>query len=125
MQVILLSDVEKLGLRGDVVSVARGYARNFLLPRRLAEEATPAKVAELRKRDEQRSRHEAQTFDQAQQLAQQLRDAELRFDVQAGPTGTLFGSVTATNIADELWERHKVRVDRRKIHQEPIKRIGR
>src|SRR5919202_1568629 len=126
MEVILLQDVDKVGLRGDVVSVARGYARNFLLPRRLAEEATPAKVAELRKRDEQRSRHEAQTFDQAQTLAESLRDAELRFDVQAGPTGTLFGSVTATNIADELWEQKKIRVDRRKIHlPDPIKRIGR
>ena len=57
MDVILLRDVEKLGLRGDVVSVARGYARNFLLPRRLAEEATTARVAELRKRDAQRARH--------------------------------------------------------------------
>jgi large subunit ribosomal protein L9 len=126
MDVILLEDVDKVGLRGDVVAVARGYARNFLLPRRLAEEATPAKVAELRKRDEQRSRHEAQTFDQAQSLAQQLRETELRFDVQAGPTGTLFGSVTATNVADELWNAKKIRVDRRKIDlHEPIKRIGR
>jgi large subunit ribosomal protein L9 len=126
MDVILLKDVDKVGLRGDVVSVARGYARNFLLPRRLAEEATPAKVAELRRREEQRARHEAQTFDQAQDLAQTLRDVELRFDVQAGTTGTLFGSVTATNIADALWEQRKVRVDRRKIQlPEPIKRIGR
>jgi large subunit ribosomal protein L9 len=126
MEVILLKDVDKVGLRGDVVSVARGYARNYLLPRRLAEEATAAKVAELRKREQQRSRHEAQTFDQAQELAEALRDAELRFDVQAGSTGTLFGSVTATNIADALWESRKVRVDRRKIRlQEPIKRIGR
>jgi large subunit ribosomal protein L9 len=126
VDVILLTDVEKVGLRGDVVSVARGYARNFLLPRRLAEEATPAKVAELRKREGQRARHEAQTFEQAQELAQTLRDVELRFDVQAGPTGTLFGSVTATNIADALWEQRKVRVDRRKIHlPDPIKRIGR
>ena len=59
MEVILLDDIDTLGLRGEVVNVARGYARNFLLPRRLAEPATPAKVAELRKRDEQRARHEA------------------------------------------------------------------
>jgi len=61
MEVILLSDVDHVGLRGDVVSVARGYARNYLLPRRLAEEATPARVAELQKRDAQRARHEAKT----------------------------------------------------------------
>ena len=59
MEVILLTDVEKVGLRGEVVSVARGYARNFLLPRSLAEPATAAKVAELRRVDEQRARHEA------------------------------------------------------------------
>src|SRR5206468_2518325 len=124
MQIILLKDVEKVGLRGDVVNVARGYARNFLLPRQLAEVATPAKVAELQKRDAQRARHEAASFEQAREIADGLERVELRFDVQAGPTGTLFGSVTPTNIADELWEKHKVRVDRRKIGIETIKRIG-
>ncbi|HVD66368.1 MAG TPA: 50S ribosomal protein L9 [Gaiellaceae bacterium] len=126
MDVILLQDVEKVGLRGDVVSVSRGYMRNFLGPRRLAEEATPVRVAELTKREAQRTRHEAQTFDDAQKIADTLGKAELRFDVNAGPQGTLFGSVTATNVADEIWEKHKIRVDRRKIElAEPIKRIGR
>src|SRR6184192_1042618 len=115
MEVILLRDVEKVGLRGDVVSVARGYARNFLLPRRLAEEATKAKVAELQKRESQRARHEAKTADEAKAIAAALAKTELRFDVKAGPTGSLFGSVTPTDIADELWAKHKVRVDRRKI----------
>ena len=69
MEVILLKDVEKVGLRGDVVTVARGYARNFLFPRSLAEEATAARVAELQKRDSQRARHEAKTADEAQTLA--------------------------------------------------------
>ena len=126
MEVILLSDVEKVGLRGDVVDVARGYARNFLLPRRLAEPATPARVAELRRRDAQRARHEARTVEQAQDIAEVLGKTVLRFDVKAGPTGALFGSVTATDVADELWRTRKVRVDRRKIDlHDPIKRIGR
>ena len=125
MEVILLQDVEKVGLRGDVVSVARGYARNFLLPRKLAEEATAARVAELRKVEERRARHEAKTFEDAQAVAERLAEVELRFDVKAGPTGSLFGSVTPTDIADELWARHKVRVDRRKIGADAIKRIGR
>jgi large subunit ribosomal protein L9 len=125
MEVILRQDVDKLGLRGEVVSVARGYARNFLLPRKLAFEATPARVAELRKVEANRARHEAKTFDDAQAVAERLAKIELRFDVKAGPTGALFGSVTATDIADELWERHKVRVDRRKIETDTIKRIGR
>ena len=125
MDVILLRDVEKVGLRGDVVSVARGYARNYLLPRRLAEEATDARVAELGKRDAQRARHEAKTADEAQAIASTLAKTELRFEVKAGPTGSLFGSVTPTDIADELWATQKIRVDRRKIETENIKRIGR
>src|SRR6059058_3584226 len=125
MEVILLADVEHVGLRGDVVSVARGYARNYLLPRRLAEEATAARVAELQKRDTVRARHEAKTAEQAQEIAETLSKTVLRFEVKAGPTGSLFGSVTPTDIADELWNSQKVRVDRRKIETDPIKRIGR
>ncbi len=125
MDVILLQDVEHVGLRGDVVSVARGYARNYLLPRRLAEQATEARVAELRKRDAQRARHEAKSAEQAQEIAETLAKTVLRFEVKAGPTGSLFGSVTPTNVADELWRTRKIRVDRRKIETDPIKRIGR
>ena len=69
MQIILLQDVDNVGLRGDVVDVARGYARNYLLPRRLAEEATPARVAELERRDGLRSRHEAATVEQAHETS--------------------------------------------------------
>ena len=125
MEVILRQDVDKVGLRGEVVNVARGYARNFLLPRRLADEATPARVAEVRKVEERRAHHEAKTFEDAQAVAERLAGLELRFDVKAGPTGSLFGSVTPTDIADVLWEKHKVRVDRRKIEVDSLKRIGR
>jgi large subunit ribosomal protein L9 len=125
MEVILLSDVEHVGLRGDVVSVARGYARNYLLPRRLAEEATASRVAELQKREGMRARHEAKTADQAREIVDALAKTVLRFEVKAGPTGSLFGSVTPTDIADELWNSKKIRIDRRKIETDPIKRIGR
>ena len=126
MVVILTQDVDKVGLRGEVVNVARGYARNFLLPRRLAEVATPAKVAELEKREGQRARHEARSVEQGREIADLLTKTVLRFEVKAGPTGALFGSVTPTDIADELWRTRKVRVDRRKIElPDPIKRVGR
>jgi large subunit ribosomal protein L9 len=126
MDVILLKDVDKVGLRGEVVSVARGYMRNYLAPRRLAQEATPARVAELEKRESQRARHEAASFEQAQEIADKLSKTELRFDVNAGPQGTLFGSVTPTDIADEIWRTLKVRVDRRRIDlPDSIKRVGR
>ena len=126
MKVILRQDVDKIGLRGEVVEVARGFARNFLLPRKLAEHATPARVAELEKVNAHRALHEAQTFEQAQEISQRLGQTELRFDVKAGDAGVLFGSVTATDVADTLWEKHKIRVDRKKIElADPIKRIGR
>jgi large subunit ribosomal protein L9 len=125
MDVILLRDVEKLGLRGDVVSVARGYARNYLFPRLLAEEASAARVAELQRREAERARHEAKTIEQARTIADTLTNTELRFEVRAGPTGSLFGSVTPTDIVDEIWRTRKIRVDRRKIEIENIKRIGR
>jgi large subunit ribosomal protein L9 len=126
MEVILLTDVEKVGLRGEVVDVARGYARNFLLPRRLAQEATPGRVAELRRREEQRGRQEARSAEQAHEIASVLGKTVLRFEVKAGPTGALFGSVTPTDVADEIWRARKIRVDRRKVElDEPIKRIGR
>jgi large subunit ribosomal protein L9 len=126
VQVILLQDVEKLGLRGEVVDVARGYARNYLLPRKLAETATRGALDELRRRDELRARQEARTHDEARDIGSRLEQTVLRFDVKAGPTGSLFGSVTATDISDRLWADHRIRVDRRKVELgESIKRVGR
>ncbi len=125
MEVVLRQDVDKLGLRGEVVSVARGYARNYLLPRGMAELATPALRRELEKRDAQRARQEAKTVGEAQAIVARLEAIELRFDANAGPTGSLFGSVTATNVADRLWESERIRIDRRKLQLETIKRIGR
>jgi len=125
MQVILLKDVDKLGLRGDVVDVARGYARNYLLPRQLAEVATKARVAELEKVEANRARHEARSAEQAEEIAGVLGKTVLTFEVKAGPTGALFGSVTPTDITDEIWRTRKIRLDRRKVGIDPIKRIGR
>jgi large subunit ribosomal protein L9 len=125
MDVILLRDVDKVGLRGEVVNVARGYARNYLLPRKLAEPATAGRVAELKRIDDQRARHEARSVEQANEIADVLRKTVLSFDVKAGPTGALFGSVTTTDIADELWRTRKIRVDRKKIGTDSIRRIGR
>ena len=99
MDVILLKDVEKVGLRGEVVSVARGFARNYLLPRKLAQEATPARVAELEKRDAVRARHEAASFEEGQQIAETLGKTALRFEVKAGPNGVLFASTGARSAS--------------------------
>src|SRR5262245_4200742 len=125
MEVILTDDVEKLGLKGDVVDVKRGFARNYLIPRRLAEVATAGRVAELRRIEEERTRHEARSAEQAEEIASTLTKTVLRFEVKAGPTGALFGSVTPTDVAEELWRTRKIRIDRRKIELDVIKRIGR
>ncbi|MGH3012477.1 MAG: 50S ribosomal protein L9, partial [Gaiellaceae bacterium] len=126
MDVILLQDVDKVGLRGEVVSVSRGYMRNYLGPRRLAEVATEARVAELERREAERARHEARSADEAEGIAETLRKTVLSFEVNAGPQGTLFGSVTSTDIVDEIWRTRKIRLDRRTIDlKDPIKRIGR
>jgi large subunit ribosomal protein L9 len=126
VEVILLRDVENVGLRGEVVSVSRGFMRNYLEPRTLAEAATPARVADVQRREAERAKHEAKTAERAHEIAEVLTKTVLRFEVNAGPQGTLFGSVTPTDIADELWRTRKIRVDRRKIDlDEPIKRVGR
>ena len=125
MEIILLKDVENVGLKGDVVDVAKGFARNYLLPRKLAEVATRARVAELRRVEVNRAQHEARSTEQAHELAEVLQKTVLRFEVKAGPTGALFGSVTPSDVAEEIWRTRKIRVDRRKVAIDPIKRIGR
>ncbi len=77
------------------------------------------------RREAQQARHPAPTADEATAIAANLESTEIRLEVKAGPTGSLFGSVTATTVTDILWETRKVRVDRRKLALEPIKRIGR
>ncbi len=82
-------------------------------------------MAELQKVDAARAKHEARSAEQAQEIAELLGKTVLRFEVKAGPTGSLFGSVTPSDIADEIWRARKVRVDRRKIAIDPLKRVGR
>ncbi len=82
-------------------------------------------LEELRRREEVRARQEARTHEEARDIAARLEQTVLRFDVKAGPTGSLFGSVTPTDIVEQLWAEKKIRVDRRKVGVDPIKRIGR
>ena len=127
MEVVLRQDVDHVGLRGEVVNVARGYARNYLLPRGLAEVATPGPRARARAaRRAASARNEAKTTRRgARRSRSGSRRPSCKFEVNAGPTGSLFGSVTATNIVDRLWEEQKIRIDRRKLGMQTIKRIGR
>jgi large subunit ribosomal protein L9 len=124
-QAILLQDVDKLGRKGDVVNVTPGYLRNYLGPRKLAEAANDARVEEVRRQDEVRRRHEAQSDEQARDIAHTLNRTVLTIKARAGMEDRLYGSVTSTDIADAIWKARRIRIDRRKVHMdEAIKALG-
>jgi large subunit ribosomal protein L9 len=124
MEVILKEDVEKLGHRGEIVKVAEGYGRNFLLPRKLAIEASRANKAVIEQMKAAAVRKSAKEKTGAEALAQQLNDVQLTFERKVGEKDHLFGSVTPADIASAL-EGKGFNVDRRKIHlDDPLKSLG-
>ena len=124
-QAILTQDVEQLGERGEVVDVSKGYLRNFLIPRKLAQPATKGAIAEARRSQETHERHQQEAQARAQESAETLNRTVLTISQQAGEDGRLFGSVTTQDIADAIQEARGIQVDRRKIHlDEPIKNVG-
>ncbi len=124
MEVILKEDVPKLGNRGDVVKVAEGYGRNFLLPRKLAVQATRANKAVIDQMKAAAVRRAQRDKADAEALAAQLAPVVITFRRRAGEHDQLFGSVTASDLATEL-EHKGFNIDRRKIHlDEPIKTLG-
>jgi large subunit ribosomal protein L9 len=124
-QAILLQSVDALGERGDVVDVADGYLRNFLAPRKLAQPATAASVAEAKRRVEAAERAIAEQAERAEENAALLRKTVLTISHQAGDDGRLFGSVTAQHIADAVRQARGLKLDRRRVQlDEPIKTTG-
>ncbi len=124
MEVILREDVDKIGARGSVVKVADGYARNFLLPKRLAVPATGANKKIVEQEREAYLRREAKVKSESEDLAKLMSNVTLTIRQRAGENNQLFGSVTAKDIADGL-EAQKYHVDRRKIQlDEPIRTLG-
>jgi len=124
-QALLLQDVEKLGRKGDVVNVAPGYLRNYLAPRKLAMQANDGLVAQVQRQEDMRRRHEAQSDEQAREVAHTLNRTVLTVKARAGTEDRLYGSVTSTDIADAIWKARRLRVDRRKVElDEPIKALG-
>lgn len=125
MEVILLQDVEKVGIKGDVANVSDGYARNFLLPRKLAETATPARIAAVRKAQEEREARERREADMAEETRDLLSKTVLTIPAPVGTGDRLFGSVTNQDIASAIYAARKVRIDKRHIElEEPIKTVG-
>jgi len=124
MKIILLSDIYKHGVAGEVVDVADGFARNWLIPQKLAVKATPGALKQAQalraKAAERRSALDARLND----LAHQIDGVELYFGRRASPTGKLFGSVTTTEIAEALREQTKLDINRRRISQTTLREIG-
>jgi large subunit ribosomal protein L9 len=124
MEVILKEDVPKLGNRGEVVKVAEGYGRNFLLPRKLAIEANAANKAVIEQMKAAAVRRSAKEKSEAEELAKQFDGLEVKFERKSGENDQLFGSVTSSDIAEAL-EKKSFHIDRRKIQlHEPLKTIG-
>ena len=124
MEVILKEDVDKLGHRGDVVKVAEGYGRNFLLPKKLAMEATAANKAVIEQMKQAAVRQSAREKSQAELLVGQLNNVELVFERKVGENDHLFGSVTSSEIAHQL-EQKGFNIDRRKLQlEEPLRQLG-
>ena len=125
MEVILLQDVENLGEKGSLANVARGYARNFLIPRKLAEPATPGKIAEFRRREEERKSRDARLSVQAEEYTATLNKTVLTLSAKAGEGDRLFGSITGADIAAAIKDARGFTIDKRKVLlEEPIKELG-
>ncbi|MCL6441972.1 MAG: 50S ribosomal protein L9 [Alicyclobacillus sp.] len=124
MKVILLANVKGQGKKGELKEVSEGYARNYLFPRKLAQEATDAALKQLQAQLDQKKRKEQQELEAARDLARRLEGAKVVIRAHAGEGGRLFGAITTKHIGDALAERGFT-VDRRKIHlPEPIRSLG-
>jgi large subunit ribosomal protein L9 len=124
-QAILLQDIKDLGEKGTVVEVSDGYMRNYLAPRKLAEVATKAAIAQAALRREAAERAAREAIEKAREIANTLSKTVLTIPQQAGDDGRLFGSVTTQDIADAIREARGLRVDRRRVQlSDPIKSVG-
>jgi large subunit ribosomal protein L9 len=124
-EAILLQDVETLGEQGSVVDVSKGYLRNYLMPRRLAQPATRGAVEAIRQRQEAAERAERHAIEKAEENVNLLNRTVLTIPQQAGADGRLFGSVTAQDIANAIKEARGLKIDKRNVHlPEPIKNVG-
>ena len=125
MKVILTQDVKGSGKKGDTINVAEGYGRNFLLPKGLAMEATPANIKELDRQKASVAKHMADELAKASALKKKLDDISLELSVKTGEGGRLFGSITSKDIGEVLEKQHGLVVDKRKIElKAPIKSLG-
>lgn len=125
MKIVLRGDVDNVGRKGDLVEVADGYARNYLVPRGLAIVATKGTVKQAQAMQRAREVREAREREDAENVAGRLRDQTVRIQARVGEAGKLFGSVTSADVADAVAEQLQVELDRKKLDlSEPIREVG-
>ena len=125
MQVILKKDVNKVGKAGQLLDVSDGYARNFLFPRDLAEEATSGKIADLKMRQQHQKAKEDKEKQAAEEEKKRLQGKVVRVGASAGENGKLFGSITTAQVAEALEAQHQIKVDKRDVKlADPVKQPG-
>jgi len=124
MKVILLEDVKKVGKKGDIVEMSDGYARNFLFPRKLAQEATQSNMHILNTKKENERKKKLSEIEAAQKLAAELKDKEIKVKAKAGDQGRLFGAITSKDVSELIKAQYKVEIDKKKIVMDTIKLAG-
>jgi large subunit ribosomal protein L9 len=125
MEIILIQDVDNLGAKNDVVKVKNGYARNYLFPRQLAVEYSPANRAQLEERLKQVRKREEKMLAEINNVIEKLREAPLKVGAKTGTSGKIFGSVTALQLSRAIREQRGYEIDRKKIHiVDEVKELG-
>ena len=124
MKVILLQDVKGQGKKGAVLEVSDGYARNFLLPKKLATEATASAVNDLKGKNEAFAYKKETELNEAKQMQEKLKDLTVTITAKAGSNGKLFGSVTNKDVAEQLVAQHHIKIDKRRFEMDDIKTVG-
>ena len=125
MKVVLLQDVKDIGKKDQVVNVSDGYARNFLLPRKLAKEATAAAMSDVKAKESARAHHKQEEIKAANELKAMLNGKEVTIKAKAGKEGKLFGAVTSKDVAAAIKSQHKIEIDKKKIVMKDIKTFSR
>ena len=124
MKVILLQDIKKVGKKGDVIEASDGYARNFLFPRKLAQEANDSNMHILNNKKENERKLKLAQLEAAQKLAGELKGKEITIKAKAGESGKLFGAITSKDVAELIKAQYKIEVDKKKIVMDTIKLAG-
>ncbi len=125
MKVILLQDIKGTGKKGDVINASEGHARNFLLPKGLAVEATANNINAKQNKDRKEEEEKQRILDEAKEMKAKIDELELNIEAKLGSNGKLFGTITSKEIHEELLRQHKIDIDKKKITMKnPIKAIG-